>query len=63
MVWSSTLTQTGLADLVIGISDRVCVLDSGTIIYQGLPEAASRDEKVIEAYLGKEDDLAETGGG
>jgi len=50
-------------NLVIGISDRVCVLDSGAIIYQGLPEAASRDEKVIEAYLGKEDDLAETGGG
>jgi branched-chain amino acid transport system ATP-binding protein len=50
-------------NLVIGISDRVCVLDSGRVIYQGLPEAASRDEKVIEAYLGKEDDLAEAGGG
>ena len=45
-------------NLVIGISDRICVLDSGMVIYQGSPEGVSQDKRVIEAYLGKEDDLA-----
>jgi branched-chain amino acid transport system ATP-binding protein len=44
--------------LVIGISDRICVLDSGIVIFEGLPKDAIRDERVIEAYLGKEEDLA-----
>ncbi|MEQ1662035.1 MAG: ABC transporter ATP-binding protein [Thiobacillus sp.] len=40
--------------LVMGLCDRLAVLDYGVKIFEGTPEAASRDPKVIAAYLGDE---------
>jgi branched-chain amino acid transport system ATP-binding protein len=40
--------------LVMGISDRILVMEHGKPIVTGIPEQVRNDERVIKAYLGEE---------
>jgi branched-chain amino acid transport system ATP-binding protein len=40
--------------VILGVSNRVIVLSSGNKIFEGLPQNAVNDQRVIEAYLGED---------
>ena len=40
--------------LVMGVADRVIVLDAGTVVAEGPPAEIQRNPRVIEAYIGQQ---------
>jgi len=44
--------------LVAEICEKIFVMDSGSLIFSGIPSEARRNARVIEAYLGREDRAA-----
>lgn len=53
-------------ELVMSLCDQVSVMSFGSVLVTGPPEEVRADPRVLEAYLGlddEEDDLVESGGG
>jgi branched-chain amino acid transport system ATP-binding protein len=44
--------------VIMGVSEQITVLDHGEKIAEGPPEAIRENERVIEAYLGKQENAA-----
>jgi ABC-type branched-subunit amino acid transport system ATPase component len=42
-----------LVKAVFGVADRIVVLNAGDLIANDTPKKVARDQKVIDAYLGK----------
>jgi ABC-type branched-subunit amino acid transport system ATPase component len=43
-------------DFVMGLCDRITVLDYGTVVAAGPPAIVREDPRVLDAYLGADDD-------
>ena len=46
------ITIEHVMDVLMAVSDRVVVINSGKLLMQGTPTEVVNDEKVIAAYLG-----------
>ncbi|QAT42661.1 ABC transporter ATP-binding protein [Aminipila luticellarii] len=44
-------------DLIMGLCDKIFVLNFGKALAEGTPDEIQDDKRVIEAYLGKEEDI------
>jgi branched-chain amino acid transport system ATP-binding protein len=41
---------------VMEVCNKIVVMENGAVIARGTPESVRRDQRVIEAYLGPEED-------
>ena len=44
-------------EFVMGLCQRVTVMDHGSIVVSGRPEQVRNDPRVLDAYLGVDDDV------
>jgi branched-chain amino acid transport system ATP-binding protein len=40
------------AEMALGLADRVYVIDHGTIVFEGTPNALRANEQITTTYLG-----------